>query len=205
MRNSASKLIRVLLILILFPLLGGAQSSCDNQKPTSDQIQRQQQERILQQGTSAVGMPAIPNFREKRTAKEILELRDQEGLVTYTYLFSDTFACVRELPATVGFPIPYATQYTNPQKIEASGHQYGYAVLPQADPNGLFSPSSAEGTWSLMKDPKSPKVGPSYSEPRIIVTIFKLPKELECDSVMERMADLIATRILGQVAVSPKK
>ena len=191
------KWMHILLILLLAPILGGAQSSCDDQKPTSDQIQREQQERILQQGTSAVGMVNIINFREKRTAKEILELRDQEGLVTYTYLFSDTLACVRPMGDTIGFPIPYATQYTNPQKIEASAHQYGYAVLPQADPNGLFSPSSAEGTWSLMKDPKSPKVGPSYTEPRIIVTIFKLPVELECDSVMVKFVDLIAARLAG--------
>ena len=188
---------RLFLILLLAPLLGGADSGCNERKPTSDDIQKQQQEQILKQQTAAVGMANIVNSREKRTAKEILELRDQEGLVTYTYLFSDTLACVRELPATVGFPIPYATQFTNPQKIEASAHSYGYAVLPQADPNGLFSPASAEGTWSLMKDPKSPKVGPSYSEPRIIVTIFKLPEELQCDSVMTKYVNLIATALSG--------
>jgi hypothetical protein len=46
--------------------------------------------------------------------------------------------------------------------------------LPQADPNGLFSPASAEGTWILMKDPNGKEVKPVYIEPRIIVSPFKL-------------------------------
>ena len=47
-------------------------------------------------------------------------------------------------------------------------------TLPQADPNGLFSPPSAEGTWVMCKDPNSDKVEPIYSEPRIIVSTFPL-------------------------------
>ena len=73
---------------------------------------------------------------------------------------------------SIGYGIPAATQYTNPQK-----HVYGSTgnyTLPQADPNGLFSPASAEGTWVLMKDPNGDKVVPVYIEPRIIVSPFKL-------------------------------
>lgn len=196
MSKSISKWMRTLLILFLFPLLGGADSSCES-KPSSDTIQQQQQERILQEGTSSVGMPNITKFREKRTSKEILELRDQEGLVTYTYLYSDTWACVAPYGDTIGFPIPYATQFTNPQKIVVRERHVGVAVLPQADPNGLFSPPSAESTWSLMKDPNSKKVLPAYTEPRIIAVPFKLPERLECDSVMTRLVDMIVAK-LGQ-------
>jgi len=34
-------------------------------KSSSDDIQREQQERILQEGTTQIGMPAIKNFLEK--------------------------------------------------------------------------------------------------------------------------------------------
>ena len=79
------------------------------------------------------------------------------------------------LGQTIGYPIPYATQYTSPQKIEASAHEVGYAILPQADPNALFSPTSAEGTWVLMKDPNSDKTLPVYTEPRVISSPFPIP------------------------------
>jgi hypothetical protein len=145
--------------------------------PTSDDIQRQQQEKILMEGTAGIGMPAIKNFREKKLLKEILELRDQDGLVTYTYLYSEMTGKLIFLGESIGYGIPCATQYTNPQKFEYSSRGGGmHGTLPQADPNGLFSPSSAEGTWVLLKDPNSKDVKPVYIEPRIVVSPFKLEK-----------------------------
>ena len=153
--------------LIAIPLLMGAEGGCE---PSSDSIQREQQERILAEGTSQVGMPAIRNFRERKMLKDIIELRDQEGLVTYTYLFNEMQGKVGDFFCnSIGYGIPYATQFTSPEK--PSGH--GYA-LPQADPNGLFSPASADGTWILCKDPNGSEVRPVFVEPRIIVSPFRL-------------------------------
>lgn len=50
-------------------------------------------------------------------------------------------------------------------------------VLPQADPNGLFSPAPAEGTWVLLKDPNGTDTKPVDIEPRIAVSPFKLPED----------------------------
>ena len=72
---------------------------------------------------------------------------------------------------SIGYGISSATQFTNPQKIAASA-QGGYAVLPQADPNGLFSPASAEGTWVLCKVPGSDKIEPQYIELEITETVI---------------------------------
>ncbi len=142
--------------------------------PTSDDIQRQQQETILAEGTSRVGMPAIKNFRERKILKDILEKRDQERYVTYTYTYSEvtgkfTFYC-----HSIGYPLPYATQFTNPQKV-GGGSSVGYYTMPQADPNGLFSPSSAEATWVMCKDPNSDKVGAVYTEPKVSTVPWPLP------------------------------
>lgn len=143
--------------------------SCDD---SSDRKQQLQQEKILQEGTSQIGMPAIKNFREKKLLKDILELRDQDGLVTYTYVWNDIGAKLVFFCDSIGYGIPYATQFTNPQKVEntSSYHQ----VLSQADPNGLFSPAAAEGTWIMCKDPNGVEVKPVYMEPRIVVSPFKL-------------------------------
>src|SRR5574343_620702 len=135
----------------------------------SDNINRIEQEKILQEGTRQSGLTNIKNFREKKFLKQILELRDQEGLTTYTYIVAEMTGKLVFFGETIGYGIPYATQYTNPQKMDGTT-----GPLPQADPNGLFSPASADGTWVLMKDPKGEKVLPVFIEPRIIVSPFKL-------------------------------
>jgi hypothetical protein len=155
-----------------------ALTACEPDTSNSDTVQRRQNERILAEGTSAVGMPAIKNFRERRILKDVLELRDQDGLVTYTYLFSEQRGCLIKLGSTIGYPIPYATQFTNPEKI-ADSYQSGYAILPQADPNGLFSPAAAEGSWVIMKNPNGPGTAVVYAEPRLV----SLPFEADAASV----------------------
>lgn len=175
-----SILTTVVLVLGLVLALG-FMSGCLEERPNSDQIQRQQQERILAEGTSQVGMPAIKNFRERKLLKDILELRDQDGLVTYTYMENLQPQVVHGVTVlggkltymgeSIGYGIPYATQFTNPMKV--MGYHSAPAVMPQADPNGLFSPESAEGTWILLKDPTGGKVLPVYVEPRTVVSPFK--------------------------------
>jgi hypothetical protein len=166
---------------VVLAVLFSAIVGCDYQK-TADDIQQTQQEKLLKEGSAQTGMPAIKNFRERKILKDILELRDQEGLTTYVYLFSEMSGKIIYLGEAIGYGIPYATQYTNPQKIdfrtydESKGGEYrsGSMVIPQADPNGLYSPAAAEGTWILLKDPNGKGVKPVYVEPRIIVSPFKL-------------------------------
>lgn len=146
---------------------------CDH-VPSSDDIQREKQEHILKEATSQTGMPAIKNFRERKLLKQIIEMRDQDGLVTYTYTVPETTGRPVFLCNSIGYGLPAATQYTNPDKFIED--RWGNVTIPQADPNGLFSPDSAEGTWVLCADPKgSGKTRPVYVEPRIIVSPFPLP------------------------------
>jgi len=153
-------------------VLGVALVGCDY-TPSSDETQREQQERILQEGTAQTGMPAIKNFRERKLLKQIIEMRDQDGLVTYTYTVPETTGRPVFLCNSIGYGLPAATQYTSPEKVDY--HSTGSVSIPQADPNGLFSPSSAEGTWVMCTDPNgSGKTRPVYVEPRVIVSPFKL-------------------------------
>lgn len=156
-------------LLLLFLVCSA--ETCDD--TSSDGIQSAQQETLLQQGTQQVGMPSIANFTERRLLKDILELRDQASLTTYTYVWPELSKEPIFLCNSIGYGIPYATQFTNPQKIVSRGTQYGL-ILPQADPNGLFSPAAAEGTWVQCKDPHGDSVKPVYIEPRIVVSPFKL-------------------------------
>lgn len=168
------KIITFVLCCFMFVGLSASTNQADSCEytPSSDQIQKNQQEVLLKEATSQIGMPAIKNFREKKILKDILELRDQDGLTTYTYLYNEMNGKLIFFGETIGYGIPYSTQFTNPQKIEV--RYAGNPVIPQADPNGLFSPASSEGTWVLMKDPNGGKVLPIYIEPRIVVSPFKL-------------------------------
>ena len=149
-----------------------ALSACAPGVPTSDQIQNQKQEELAKQGVESVGLPAIKNFQEKRILKDVLELRDNPKFATYTYT-EDMNGHLHLRCNSIGYGIPYATQFTNPQKLVWSEH--GNVTIPQADPNGLFSPASADGTWVLCKVPGKDDVQPIYVEPRIVVSPFPLP------------------------------
>jgi len=150
-----------------------ALAGCEAPVPNSDQIQNAKQEELSKQGVESVGLPAIHNFQEKRIMKDILELRDQPNLITYTYI-TDINGRLHKRCDSIGYGLPYATQYTNPQRVAHLSTRDSIVAIPQADPNGLFSPPSAEGTWVLCKVPGKDKLEPQYIEPHVLVTTFPL-------------------------------
>lgn len=147
--------------------LGALLTACNDYPPTSTQIERKKQEELSLQAVQQVGMPAIVNFAEKRMMKDIMELRDK-NVATTTYLVGMNNQLTK-VCNSIGYGLPYATQYTNPSRVVYDqGH--GSQVIPQADPNGLYSPASADGTWVLCVDKKDGKAKPVFIEPRIIVS-----------------------------------
>jgi hypothetical protein len=157
---------KYILALCIATLLMG----CDEHE-TATSIERKKQAEMSLRGVQSVGMPAIVNFAEKRMMKDILELRDQ-NMPTTTYIV-DMNGRMHKVCDSVGFGLPYATQYTNPQMPQTPYGGTTY-VLPQADPNGLYSPASAEGTWVQCLDPRTKKATVVYVEPRIIVSPFPI-------------------------------
>lgn len=157
---------KYILALCIATLLVG----CDEHE-TAASIERKKQAEMSLRGVQSVGMPAIVNFAEKRMMKDILELRDR-NMPTTTYIV-DMNGKMHKVCDSVGFGLPYATQYTNPQMPQRTSDA-GLYVLPQADPNGLYSPASADGTWVQCLDPKTKKATVVYIEPRIIVSPFPI-------------------------------
>lgn len=162
----------------LIALLAIADPNCDTTDPT-DKAQAIAQQQALEQAHAAVGMPAIQNWQEKRMVKDLYELRDK-AIATHVYLFSEVNGCLVYLGPSVGYGIPYATQFSSPEKdIYASTSSSYHHNMPQAEPNGLFMPANAEGTWIMLKDPASADVKAVYAEPRVIVSPFRIP-DSEC-------------------------
>ncbi len=148
---------------------------------TSNDKQRDQESRITSEAASEVGMPNVTHFREMRLLKFIYEMRDQDNLSTWTYLFNQFTGKYVLMCPSIGFPIPYATQFSAPESMQtynvpnAGGvRSYGVERLPQAEPNGLNMPASAEGTWVVCIGPNN-KPAVTYSEPRVTTFLYKLP------------------------------
>jgi hypothetical protein len=165
-------------LLMLFAVIVMAifSQSCDETQPDSNRVLANKQEQIMVEANKQVGMPAVPNFQERKIMKMIYELRDREDLICYCYLMNEINGTVGQfLGKCVGYGLPYATQYTNPEVADSwHGYSEGVYTLPQADPNGLFMPASAEATWILLIDPNTNEPHPVYIEPKIIVSPFPL-------------------------------
>jgi len=146
--------------------------------PDADKKQAAQTKKALAEADRQIGMPAIVNFQERKLAKMIFELRDQENFVCHAYLVNIMTGEVGQyLGKCLGYGLPYSVQYTNPE-VEAHRNNYNggsFGTLPQADPNGLFMPGGLSATWIMLLD-ESGDARPVYIEPQIIVSPFLLHK-----------------------------
>lgn len=84
--------------------------------------------------------------------------------VQYVEGVGATFQC-----PSVGFPIPYGAQLTNPQKIHNSAN--GNLTLPQIEPYGLYPPPDVAATFANCVLPDG-TIGVFYSEPALTTYLF---------------------------------
>lgn len=163
--------LRITVALIACALLSG----CLPDSSESRLSVRQEQQ--LEQSTAKVGIPYLPNARELRLAHDIYELRDKP-VPTYVYVFANMRGCFVYMGPAIGYPIPYAAQMTAPRVSYATAVKSPTISVnahgdDQAEPNGLFMPSSAEGTWIMVPDGKG-GVEARYFEERINVMQSRL-------------------------------
>jgi len=162
-------------ILILIASAALFLAGCNLPSQSADEKDQSRQERIQAEGQAQAGLPDVHNFTEKKMVKMLYELRDNPNLINYAYLWSEVSGKWIYFGKCIGYGIPYSTQYCNPEKwVINLGVDH---TLPQAEPNGLFMPSSSEGTWIMLINPSNPNdIKPVYVEPKLIVTPFKLPE-----------------------------
>jgi hypothetical protein len=170
--NLLNKILRVAPLSVLIAL-GGCDFKSNDQ---SDAKAQHQEEIALAQAQSKIGIAHIVNFTEKALANRILEMRDQPNLATYTYLqgMDGRLLC---LGRSIGYGLPYSTQTTNPEKIvdnysDSTTSRYWIGLMPQAEPNGLFMPDEAAGTWVVLVTPDG-SAEPQYVEPNVVTLTFQ--------------------------------
>jgi hypothetical protein len=154
----------------------------------------EQQEQQQAEGDAQVPPPAIKNWNEKRLLKAVMERRDQTDLATWTYTknLDGKYTWICE---SIGYGIPYNTRANNPQHYEFMSTRTGaayngsgyytdgqghpiwgeHAVVAQSEPNGLFIPESAKGTWNTCRNPNTGKPAITYQEEDVSVFPYRLP------------------------------
>ena len=162
----------IIAALALTTLLTG----CEEVPASAEQKQKEATKQLMADAEARVGMPRITNFTEKRLANMIAELRDQPNLSTYTYTI-DMQGKAHCLGRSIGYGLPYTTQITNPMQ-DKWGSNGGTVVLPQAEPNGLYSSDSTSATWVLLVGPNG-KPEPTYVESDITVSLSPLRTAIE--------------------------
>ena len=178
MKRGLTRIEVAISILSLAILLATGCLETEN-KDSADKRQAEETRQRLAEADRQIGMPDITRFTERKLAKDILELRDDE-IVTYCYLVNRDGQLVF-LGEALGFGLPYSVQYTNPLKLgvhDKTGYDAIPYTMPQADPNGLFMPGDAAATWVMLKGPGG-EVHPVYIEPEIIVSPFPLHTRAE--------------------------
>lgn len=153
-------------------------ASCDKRKRSNstDRAITEQSEKLQEEANKQIGLPNVVNFQEKKLMKMIYELRDQENVITHTYLMNEIKGEVGQyLGKSLGYGVPYSTQFSNPEKqVHGAGtNGRSAAFTKQAEPNGLFVPEGLSATWVFLIDEQgNPR--PTYVEPAIIVSPVKL-------------------------------
>ena len=171
------------MMLAVMVLISGKAQAFSEDDATVDSATSMAQSKMLAEAQRQVPLPSIHNWQEKRNLKLVYELRDT-AIATFTYLPNPNGACLMFMGPSVGYGMPYATQYTSPTtygRLDNPNDDFprSYGTKPQAEPNGLFMPSDAHGTWILMLDPVNKETMPQYFEPDVIVLTFRA-KDREC-------------------------
>ena len=180
---------RKLVLVCLVTLVIGSLAGC-GKRETASSKENSYTQMLMEQSANAVGYPDVSNFFEKAQLKEIYELRDDPQLICYWYTKNDMTGKWIYQGKCVGYGIPYTTQFTQPETVQRAalpalnmnGQDKGYneyftEILPQADPNGLYSSPSTSATWILSVD-EDGNITPSYVESEITVTQKKMDARL---------------------------
>lgn len=159
-------------------MLGGAGGNGCNSDPTAAQKEQQSQNLQMNQFLRNQPVPSFDWSLERHMLIQLYAAR-QKATNTYSVIQSEFTGKILWSCPSIGFPLPYATQLTNPQQVISaygvgSSNHYADGVVAQQEPNGLFTPSQSDATWVPCVDEKG-RITPVYEEKH--VTVFLRPVE----------------------------
>lgn len=165
--------------VVLVPMavmLGGANGDgCNTSTPSGAAAQEHaQQDLQMQQFLRNQPVPSFDWSLERHMLIQLYAAR-QKATNTFSVVQSEFTGKILWSCPSMGFPLPYATQLTNPlqgQWAQKGAQGIAGISINQQEPNGLFTPATADGTWVPCVDEKG-RITPVYEERK--VTTFLRP------------------------------
>jgi len=184
------RVLYIVIILAMFTMLIGADGGCGG----SSSQERQDAIKVNSQQEQYAKVHPIPWFddsRERSVYTQIYQARNKT-VATHTIWRSNTGMIEGDCPS-IGFPIPYDVQLTNPLKRLYNGSS---AIIEQAEPNGMFSSKTTAATWVMcaVKDQGVMKMAPVYVESK--VTTYPFPKIIDYKNNTARQAEGAKSTVL---------
>jgi hypothetical protein len=152
------------LCLISFNLVG-----CGNYKPTAEEKDQAETDKIMNDLGQTQKIPKISYSQTRASLIKILEL---EGKATATWTVERSMdGRILTIFPSIGYPIPGGTSLTNPQQLTCRAYSSTSAsnscsTIGQAEPTGVFPPTTSEGTRVIQVMPDGSKVV-FYSEGKL--------------------------------------
>lgn len=165
-----------IVMMTLLALTGCVDSSGSKQEMVDATRVNDQQE----QYAKTQPVPWFDHSRERSVYTQIYQARNK-NVATHTVWRGDMSIIEGDCPS-IGFPIPYDVQLTNPEKIALMNYGVGNwtsGTVEQAEPNGLFSSKTTAATWVMcaISDQGTAKMVPVYVEGR--VTTYPYPVNVD--------------------------
>jgi len=187
-----NRLFLIVITLLAFTILLGAKGGCgrhDTQEDKDAATVENQQE----QYSKTQPIPFFDHSRERAVYTQIYQARNRT-VATHTIWRSNTGLIEGDCPS-IGFPIPYDVQLTNPLKL-SSPNWTESSIIEQAEPNGMFSSKTTAATWVMcaVKDQGVMKMAPIYVESK--VTAYPFPMLVDYKTNIARQAEGAKSTVL---------
>ena len=176
------------LILAAFAVMG---DDCQSEGQKAASAESEQQGAAYRNILRNQPPPTFDFSIERKIMIALYEAR-QHSIATYSFVQSEYTGKVLWSCSSLGYPIPYSTQLTNPSQVVWGEH--GSTTIPQNEPNGLFPPASSEATWVPCVDEHG-NITPVYEEKR--VTVFLRPMQ-------EQNGALVPANGTPSLTIAPK-
>lgn len=161
---------KLFLLVLAFVLV-----ACAPSVSRAEQAQQYQGNLAIVQNQPA---PDLGGYSFERQVLIETYLARNNTVSTFSYLFTFDGKIVEICPS-IGYPIPYSTQLTNPMKVE-----YSSLAIPNAEPNSLYPPSDAVATLVQCVNSDG-SVSPTYIEDNVMAFPYRIRSDFAFEKIGE--------------------
>lgn len=148
---------------------------------STQQIEQGQQKRGIDAIITNQPVPDLGGYSFERQIVIETYLARNRTIATYAYMITMNGQIIEICPS-IGYPIPYSTELTNPQI--ALTQYSGYPVVANPEPNGLYPPGDAAATLVQCVNPDG-SVSPVYIEWYVLA----FPYQIKADVKLQRLGE----------------